>query len=395
MAIKRVFLIIMDSFGIGAEPDAADFGDEGTNTIASCASSAKFSCPNLARLGLFHIDGVDCGSPAYHTLEPAGSYARLRERSAGKDTIIGHWELAGLISEKPMPTFPDGFPQAFLERFEQAVGRKCIVNRPYSGTKVIRDYGMEHLQAGALIVYTSADSVFQIAANEAVVPLEELYRDCEIARRMLTGDLAVGRVIARPFTGNSPDTFKRTSERHDYALSPFAPTMLDILKAAGKDVIGVGKIGDIFNMQGLTESTHTTGNADGCRLTKSIQERTDWSGLCFVNLVDFDMLYGHRRDIDGYAQAVADFDSWLTGFLADMREDDLLLISADHGCDPAFQKTTDHTREYVPLLLYGKQVKSIDLGTRNGFVHAAGTVCSALGIDSAFREDSLWEEIRR
>ncbi len=247
---------------------------------------------------------------------------------------------------------------------------------------------MQHLMTGDLIVYTSADSVFQIAANKAVVPLEELYRDCEIAREMLRGDLAVGRVIARPFVGDSPENFKRTSERRDYALSPFAPTMIDKIHAAGMDTIGVGKIGDIFNGQGLSESTHTSGNADGCALTSRIQARTDWKGLCFVNLVDFDMLYGHRRDIDGYANAISEYDQWLTGFMKNMKDDDVLMISADHGCDPAYDKTTDHTREYVPLLMYGKPIDAMikegrlekNNGTRQGFTYCADTVLAALGI---------------
>jgi phosphopentomutase len=385
----------MDSFGIGEEPDAAAFGDEGANTIRSCAESRYFVCPHLASLGLFHIEGVEAGSRAYHEIPQKGACARLREMSAGKDTIIGHWELAGLVSTTPMPVFPYGFPQSFLDRYEAAVGRRCIVNRPYSGTRVLRDHGEEQLRSGALIVYTSADSVFQVAANKAVVPLDELYRDCEIARKMLTGDLAVGRVIARPFIGDLPENFTRTSERRDYALSPFAPTMLDLLREAGLDTIGVGKIGDIFNMQGLEESTHTTGNADGCRLTKSIQERTDWTGLCFTNLVDFDMLYGHRRDVDGYARAVADFDAWLPSFMADMREDDMLMITADHGCDPAFTKTTDHTREYVPLLLYGKHIGAENLGSVQGFSCVANTVCEALGVPSHFSSPGLLSGIVR
>ena len=399
MPAKRAFLMIMDSFGIGEEPDAPAFGDFNVNTLRSCTASSKLNCPNLAKLGLFQVDGVKDAdynrkdrvggvSKEDRSKAPAGSVARMRELSAGKDTIIGHWELAGLVSPKPMPTFPNGFPQEFLDAFSERVGRKCFVNKPYSGTEVIRDFGMQHLMTGDLIVYTSADSVFQIAANKAVVPLEELYRDCEIAREMLRGDLAVGRVIARPFVGDSPENFKRTSERRDYALSPFAPTMIDKIHAAGMDTIGVGKIGDIFNGQGLSESTHTSGNADGCALTSRIQARTDWKGLCFVNLVDFDMLYGHRRDIDGYANAISEYDQWLTGFMKNMKDDDVLMISADHGCDPAYDKTTDHTREYVPLLMYGKPIDAMikegrlekNNGTRQGFTYCADTVLAALGI---------------
>lgn len=391
MQIKRVFLVVLDSFGIGEAPDASDFGDESANTLASIAVSRQFDCPNLTELGLFNLDGVECRVPS---AAPIGSYARLRELSRGKDTIIGHWELAGLVSSQPMPTFPEGFPESFILEFEQATGRKCICNRPYSGTQVIADYGMEHLKTGALIVYTSADSVFQIAANESVVPIEELYRVCRIAREMLTGGLAVGRVIARPFEGDSPENFKRTARRHDFALSPFAPTMLDVLKEAGKDVIAVGKINDIFNGQGITETYHTVGNEDGMQRMSRIAKQ-DFNGLCFVNLVDFDMLYGHRRDVDGYAAAAADFDQFLSRFMPVMREDDLLMVTADHGCDPAFQKTTDHTREYVPLLLYGRSIHGGEnLGTRDGFTCVSKLVCDALGVKAPFQGDNLWSLIK-
>lgn len=377
--MKRIFLIVLDSFGIGAAPDAADFGDENTNTLASVAKSGKFSCPNLRKLGLFNISGVACGEPVGM---PAGSYGRLREKSRGKDTIIGHWELAGIISDQAMPVFPDGFPAEFVEEFEKRTGRKCICNRPYSGTEVIKKYGEEHLRTGNLILYTSADSVCQIAANEAVVPVEQLYSYCETARELLTGDLAVGRVIARPFAGTSADNFKRTAGRHDFALSPPAPTMLDLLKDHGKDVIAVGKIRDIFNGKGITESCKTSGNADGMEKLMKISGR-DFSGLCFVNLVDFDMLYGHRRDVDGYAQALTDFDGFLTGFIQEMRTDDLLIITADHGCDPAYTKTTDHTREDVPLLMYSKSIPGgRDYGVRDSFACVADTVCRQLGVES-------------
>ena len=387
---RRIFFIILDSFGIGAAPDAADFGDAGTNTLAAVAGSPQFDCPNLARLGLFNIDGVSCGAPA---AVPAGSFARMRELSRGKDTIIGHWELAGLVSERPMPTFPNGFTSDFVREFEKATGRRCICNRPYSGTQVIADYGEEHMKTGALIIYTSADSVLQIAANEAVVPVPELYRYCEIARKMTTGALAVGRVIARPFVGTTAADFRRTARRHDYALSPFAPTMLDVLKEAGRDVIGVGKIGDIFNGQGLTESLRTTGNADGMEKTLALQER-DFTGLCFVNLVDFDMLYGHRRDADGYAGALTAFDRFLSQFLPRMRADDVLMISADHGCDPSYLKSTDHTREYVPYLLYGEKIRQgVNLGTSEGFTLAANTICGLFGLGAPFAGESAADVI--
>ena len=379
--MKRIFLIVLDSFGIGASPDAADFGDENTNTLGGVVKSEKFYCPNLQKLGLFNIEGVTCAAPVER---PAGNYGRLREKSRGKDTIIGHWELAGIISKRAMPVFPEGFPSEFVEEFEKRTGRKCICNRPYSGTEVIKKYGEEHLKTGALILYTSADSVCQIAANEAIVPVEQLYAYCKTARELLTGDMAVGRVIARPFVGTSADNFTRTSNRHDFALSPPSPTMLDILENHGKDVISIGKILDIFNGKGITESYKTTGNADGMEKIIKISKR-DFSGLCFLNLVDFDMLYGHRRDVDGYAQALTDFDSFLTDFMKDMKKDDLLMITADHGCDPAYMKTTDHTREEVPILMYSKSVPGgRDYGIRDSFTCVANTVCRQLGLESDF-----------
>lgn len=388
--IHRVFLIVLDSYGIGEAPDAAEFGDFGVNTLASIAKSSDFNCPNLEKLGLFNIDGVACRPPI---AAPVGSFARLQEQSMGKDTIIGHWEIAGIVSEKPMPTFTHGFPPEFMQKYEHAVGRKCICNLPYSGTQVLKDYGMEHLKSGALIVYTSADSVFQIAANENIVPVAELYRYCEIARKMLTGDLAVGRVIARPFVGNSKSTFQRTPRRHDYALSPTSDTMLDLLCENRKEVISVGKIYDIFNGKGLTESNRTTGNANGMKITLQIQKR-DFKGLCFVNLVDFDMLYGHRRNVDQYAAASADFDRFLVDFIANMRRDDLLMITADHGCDPAYTLSTDHTREYVPLLIYGEPIKKgVNLGTIQGFSAIANTVCQAFEINSDFPTAGVWNKI--
>ena len=378
---KRVFLFVLDSFGIGAAPDAADFGDAGTNTLGSCAASHKLDLPNMRKLGLFNIDGVTCREGV---ASPAGCYGRLQEVSMGKDTTIGHWEIGGIISEKPMPTFPDGFPAEFIERFEKATGRKCICNKPYSGTEALKDFGMEHLNTGALIVYTSADSVFQIAANEALVPVKQLYEYCEIAREMLVGDLGVGRVIARPFVGDSPENFKRTANRHDYSLNPPKTTMLDLIKEKGMEVISVGKIYDIFNGVGLTENNRTTGNDNGMEIAYDILKR-EFEGLCFVNLVEFDSSYGHRRDIDGYAQALTDFDRFLDRFILEMGPEDVLMITADHGCDPGYQKTTDHTREYVPLLIYGEPVKAgVNLGTRESFTVIASAVCDYLGVDSDF-----------
>lgn len=370
---KRVFLIVLDSFGIGELPDAADYGDIGSNTLAAIAKSAKFDMPNMASLGFFNIDGVDC-KPAAD--KPKGAFARLTERSKGKDTTIGHWEIAGIYSPKPLPTFPQGFPQELLDKFSQATGRGVLCNKPYSGTQVITDYGREHVETGKLIVYTSADSVFQIAAHESVVPVETLYEYCRIARELLTGDYAVGRVIARPFEGEYPN-FKRTTNRHDFSLLPPQPTMLDALKENGHDVIAVGKINDIFAGRGVTKSIHTTGNADGMQKTLALADE-DFSGLCFVNLVDYDMLYGHRNDIEGYAAAATAFDRWLPSFIEKMHSDDVLMITADHGCDPS-TPSTDHSREYTPLIIYGAPVKpGANLGTRPTFADISATVLDYL-----------------
>lgn len=388
---KRVFLIVLDSFGIGAEPDAADFGDAGTNTLASIADQPEFAAENLRKLGLFNIEGVSAGETC---AAPAGAFARLREQSMGKDTTIGHWEIAGVVSPQPLPTFPEGFPPELIAEYEAKTGKKVLCNRPYSGTQVLKDYGEQAMREDALIVYTSADSVFQVAANEALVPVPRLYEYCQIARDMLKGEWGVGRVIARPFVGDTADTFVRTSNRHDLSLKPPRATMLDKLKAAGKDVIAVGKIYDIFDGEGVTESIKTTGNTNGIAFTRALQTR-NFEGLAFVNLVDFDMLYGHRRDRAGYAAATAEFDRFLGEFVPRMREDDLLIITADHGCDPGYTKTTDHTREYVPCLICGPGVKGgTDLGTRLCFGTIAATVCEALGVSpEGLDGKSVWKEI--
>jgi phosphopentomutase len=371
--MKRVFLIVLDSFGIGAMPDSADYGDSSVNTLRSISKSEKFKIENLKKMGLFNIDGVECGEKQdNHT----ATICRLKELSKGKDTTIGHWEIAGIVSQKPLPTYPDGFPESVLNEFTRRTGRKVICNKPYSGTDVIRDYGDEHIKTGALIVYTSADSVFQIAAHEDIVPLEELYNYCKIAREILCGEHGVGRVIARPFKTEN-GKFVRTANRHDYSLQPPKDTMLDILKANGKDTIAVGKIYDIFAGKGISEHIYTTGNTDGMQKTIDYA-KSDFNGICFTNLVDFDMLYGHRRDIDGYANALSEFDSWLCDFLPLLKEEDILIITADHGCDPAYLATTDHTREYVPLIIYGDKVKNQNLGTRNGFCNIADMVCDYL-----------------
>ena len=387
---KRVILIVMDSFGIGYEPDAAEFGDVGANTLKSCTSSDLYRSPNLAELGLFAIDGVEVARPIPEMdIVPKGAYARLREASKGKDTTIGHWEIAGIISEKPLPTYPNGFPQDVLDEFTKATGRGVLCNKPYSGTEVIKDYGDEHVATGDLIVYTSADSVFQIAAHEDVVPIEELYDICQKARDILQGEHGVGRVIARPFVGESGN-YTRTSRRHDYSLIPPADTMLDNLKNAGKDVIGIGKIRDIFAGAGLTEYTYTTGNEDGINKTVEYMDR-DFDGLLFVNLVDYDMLYGHRNDIDGYAAAVAYFDDRIPEIMEKLRDDDILMITADHGCDPGYTCSTDHSREYVPLLVTGKNVKSGNLGTKSTFANIAGSILEYLNVESTVKGDNILE----
>lgn len=374
--MKRVFLIVLDSFGIGEMPDAAAYGDAGSNTLRTVADSPEFSMPNMAKLGLFNIDGVTAGESE---AEPWGSFARMTEFSRGKDTTTGHWEIAGLISTKPMPVFPEGFPAEVIRAFEEKTGRKVLCNRPYSGTEVIKDYGEEHMRTGSLIVYTSADSVFQIAAHEEVVPVEELYRYCEIARRLLVGDVGVGRVIARPFTGE-PGNFTRTSRRHDYSLLPPEDTMLDQLKAAGYAVIGVGKINDIFAGKGITEFVRTSGNAEGIARTLEYLDR-DFEGLCFVNLVDFDMLYGHRNDVEGYARALTYFDRHLSQILKKLRPEDVLMITADHGCDPG-TPSTDHSREYTPLTVYGDPVPSgQNWGTRSSFADIGASVLAYFGVE--------------
>ena len=387
--MKRVFLIVLDSFGIGAMPDCESFGDVGVNTLAACATSQHLQIPNMIAAGLGNIDGVSC---LPKTDAPIGAFARLKESSMGKDTTIGHWEIAGLVSPDPLPTYPNGFPAEVLDAFEAATGRGCLCNLPYSGTDVIRDYGVEQLETGKWIIYTSADSVFQVAANEELIPLEELYDACHKARNILRGKHGVGRVIARPFVGNAETGFKRTSNRHDYSLEPASDTMLDAIKAAGKASIGVGKIHDIFAGIGTTEHVYNTSNANGMEHTDHYADQ-DFEGLCFVNLVDFDMVFGHRRDIDGYAKALSEFDAWLGGFLGKLGEEDIVMITADHGCDPAYTATTDHTREYVPLLILGKGVKHVNLGTRNSFADIAATVTELLDVPYNTPGQSFAKEI--
>ena len=380
---RRLFLIVLDSVGIGEAPDAAQFGDEGSNTVRA-AVEAGADLPNLRRLGLFNIDGMDWTEPE---AVPIGAFGRMREASMGKDTTIGHWEIAGVVSPKPLPTFPDGFPPEIIRNFEKLTGRKVICNKPYSGTQLLLDYGREHVETGALMVYTSADSVFQVD----IVPIEELYHDCELAREMLTGDYAVGRVIARPFVGEYPN-YTRTARRHDYSLQPPRATMLNNLEDAGYECIGVGKISDIFAGSGITQQIRTQNNTDGIAKTLDLMEN-DFEGICFVNLVDFDMVYGHRNDAPGYARALMEFDQALPKFMEQMGEDDLLIITADHGCDPS-TPSTDHSREYTPMLAWSKKIRpGANLGTRTTFADIGATVLEYFGLENRTDGQSFLKEI--
>ena len=380
--IERVFLIILDSVGVGELPDAASYGDEGSNTLKTCYETGLLKVPTMGKMGLFQIDGLDYAKSVSNVGERdvIGGYGKMNEKSAGKDTTIGHWEISGIVSRHPLPTYPHGFPPEVIEEFEEKTGYKALCNLPYSGTKVLNDYGEQHLAGEGLIVYTSADSVFQVAAHEGIVPIEELYRVCEIARILLQGEHGVGRVIARPFEGSAPN-FKRTVRRKDFSIAPPRDTVLNLLQKKGLDTIGVGKIEDIFSGSGISESVHTKSNKDGMTATEKFIEK-DFSGLCFVNLVDFDMLYGHRNDVLGYVNALNEFDEWLGEVIKKFRDTDLLLIAADHGCDPALPGT-DHTREYIPLLAYGAAVKeNNNLGIRSSFADIGKTIANIFEIES-------------
>ena len=396
---KRVFLIVLDSAGVGYEPDAERFGDVGSDTFGTCIRSGRLSVPNMEKMGLYQIEGTSFerreadvqGKIPGRGLPELGCCGKLQEQSAGKDTTMGHWEIGGVISPKPMPTYPDGFPQELLDEFAEKTGRGVICNEVGSGTEMIRKYGEEQMRTGKWIVYTSADSVFQIAAHEEVIPLEELYEGCRIARAMLTGEHAVGRVIARPYVGEAPN-FTRTVNRHDFSLEPPKDTILDMLKAAGKDVIGVGKIYDIFAGKGLTKTFPNEGNEKNMDVTISLLDE-DFEGLCFVNLVDFDMMYGHRNDVKGYTDALNAFDKRLDEFLPKMRKDDVLMITADHGCDPGFPGT-DHTREYVPIFCCGGKVKDgVNLGTRASYADISATIAEMFGIGYTGDGESFLGEI--
>ncbi len=386
--MKRVFLIVLDSLGAGQLPDAADYGDAGCHTLRTISSSEKFNIPNLMKLGLSCVDGLGFLG---RRSRPAAATARLGELSRGKDTTIGHWEISGLVSPRPLPTYPDGFPMDILSELERQTGRGWLCNKPYSGTEVIKAYGEEHIRTGKLIVYTSADSVLQIAAHNDVVPLEELYDICTKARAIMQGEHGVGRVIARPFVGKYPD-FTRTGDRRDFSIEPPGRTLLDALCEGGRDVISVGKIKDIFLGRGITQIEEAHNNREGMEAASRLQKQ-DFEGLCFVNLVDFDMLYGHRNDVDGYAAALTEFDLWLGDFIDGMREDDVLILTADHGCDPG-DVSTDHTREFVPLLVYGSGIAPVRLGTRASFADIAATIAEWFGVYLQTRGKSFARLVR-
>lgn len=382
--MKRVFLIVLDSFGIGAMPDCEKFGDSlDCNTLKRISASPKFNIPNLIDAGLGNIEGVDCIPAAQN---PKAAVFKMTEASNGKDTTLGHWEIAGAISENPMPTYPNGFPEEILSQFKEKTGRGVLCNLTYSGTDVIRDYGQKHIESGDLIVYTSADSVFQIAAHEEIVSLETLYEYCKIAREILNGEHAVGRVIARPFI-TKDGKFERTANRRDFSLTPPKKTVLDAVKEAGKDVIAIGKISDIFAAQGVTESIISHSNDEGMEIIRKAAKR-DFNGICFLNLVDFDMKYGHRQDVDGYANALSQFDSFLPSLLSEMKSEDMLLITADHGCDPG-DASTDHTREYTPLLIFAKGIDKGNGGVRKTFADVGATVAKWLEVEFKGDGESL------
>ena len=389
--MKRVIIIVLDSAGIGELPDAAEYGDAGSNTLGNIAAAVSgFSLPNLEKLGLGNIDGT-VGYKAAD--EPLGCFGKMAERSAGKDTTTGHWELAGITLRKPFPVYPEGFPGDVIRQFEKEIGTKTLGNYPASGTVIINELGHQHVRTGYPIIYTSADSVFQIAAHEDVIPVERLYEICRIARRILTGEHAVGRVIARPFVGTEGN-YTRTANRKDFSLEPPGKTLLDHVKEAGLEVKAVGKIEDIFAGRGITESVHIQGNMDGVDKTIGFI-REEFSGLIFANLVDFDMKYGHRNDTEGYARALKEFDDRVPEIIGAMRDQDILIITADHGCDPT-TASTDHSREYVPLLVYGREIRrGVDLGVRRTFSDLAQTVAEILGVSGSFDAESFLGRIAK
>lgn len=386
--IKRVALFVLDSVGVGELPDAGDYGDKGSNTLGNISRAVGgLHMPNLGRLGLGNIIPIAGVPPAKN---PAASYGRMAEKSPGKDTTTGHWEMTGLVLKQPFPVYPNGFPPDFIKSYEEKIGRRVLGNKAASGTVIIEELGAQHMETGYPIVYTSADSVFQVAAHEGIIPLEELYRICAIAREMLVGEHAVGRVIARPFEGE-PGSFRRTVNRHDFSLKPVGTTLLDFLTEQGVLVTGVGKISDIFAGQGVTNTVTAKGNTSGMEQSLQLM-KSDINGLVFTNLVDFDMLYGHRNNPRGYADALEDLDRWVPELLNSLKDDDVLIITADHGCDPTTQ-STDHSREYVPLLVYGKHIKGgVDLGIRESFADIAATVAEIFGLQFDVGQ-SFWSQV--
>ncbi|NLI12375.1 phosphopentomutase [Pelotomaculum propionicicum] len=388
MKIRRVALLVLDSVGVGELPDAADYGDTGSNTLGNIARAVGgLKMSNLGSFGLGNIISVEGVPPA---VNPLASYGRMKEKSAGKDTTTGHWEMAGIILERPFPVYPNGFPSDLIKAYEEKIGRTVLGNKVASGTAIIDELGARHMETGSPIVYTSADSVFQVAAHQEIIPLEELYRICRIAREMLTGEHAVGRVIARPFEGK-PGDFRRTANRHDFSLKPPGWTLLNLLKENGVKVTAVGKIKDIFDGEGISEAVPTKGNTDGMgKALKLIRSDTD--GFIFTNLVDFDMLYGHRNNPRGYADALEELDRWLPELIVSLADDDVLIITADHGCDPT-TVSTDHSREYVPLLVYGRHIQGgVDLGVRETFADIAATVAEIFGLKFNVGE-SFWPKV--
>ncbi len=383
----RAFILVIDGFGIGAMPDCKKFNDDFcANTLKNVRHAYDLNLPNMADMGLYSIDGTYNDDRM-----PSGAYARLEEASKGKDTTVGHWEMAGVITKSPLPTFPNGFPPNFVAKLEKELGTKILCNKPYSGTEVIKDYGREHLATGYPIVYTSADSVLQIAVHMDKYTIDELYQMCEKARTLCTGEFGVGRVIARPFTGEYP--FTRTAERKDFSLDPTGVTLLDCVKDADMQSVAVGKIEYIFNGRGITRSIHTASNLDGLNQTLAIaRERFD--GLVFVNLVDTDMKYGHRRDVFGYAEALEEIDAKVGELVKILHHDDVLYITGDHGCDPTHKAHTDHTREYTPLLMYGCDIVPTNLGTLKGFDVISDTIKEQLGIAKTTPK-SVWEKVTR
>ena len=388
--IRRAILVVLDGVGAGANPDAAAYGDEGASSLEHCAQAiGGLALPHLGSIGLGNITPI-LGTPPQ--TDTKGSYGRMASAAAGKDSTTGHWEMTGVVLQKPLPTYPHGFPAELVAQFEQAIGRKIIGNTVASGTEVIKEFGEEHMRTGSPILYTSADSVFQIAAHQEIIPLATLYKMCETARNLLTGENAVGRVIARPFLG-TPGAFKRTEHRRDFSLAPLGTTLLDQLKKAGKDVIGLGKIEDLFAGRGLTQADHTETNRDGMAVTLRWLER-DFEGLLFVNLVEFDMLWGHRRDSQGYAQALREVDTWFAQVQQAMRPDDVIFFTADHGVDPTY-RGTDHTRECVPLLAYGQTIRAgINLGTRATFADLGQTLAQVFEVEQLAAGTSFAQDLQ-